>query len=40
MPLISPGLIQVHKGFNVGLQTEGVIFEGAYKRHKKKTFET
>ena len=35
LPLISPGLIQLRKGFWVGLQTEGLISMGAYKQNKK-----
>ena len=43
IPVISPGLIQLRKGFWVGLQTEGLISGGkgggAYKRNKRKRFE-
>ena len=36
IPVISPGLIQLRKGFCVGLLAEGLIFGRAYKRNKKK----
>ena len=35
LPLISPGLIQLHKGHYMDLQMEGLISEGAYNRSKK-----
>ena len=34
IPVISPGLIQLRKRFWLGLQAEGLISGGAYKRNK------
>ena len=37
---MSHGLIQLRKGFSIGLQAEGLISEGAYNRNEKNRFET
>lgn len=35
MPVLIPGLILFRKGFGWACNWMGVIFEGAFKRHKK-----
>ena len=37
LPFMSPGNIQLPKGFLMGLSTEGLYPGGAYKRTKKKS---